>query len=254
MNEIDVIRARALDGVSHGFLGRRGGVSTGLVAGLNVGTGSADDPDAIAENRRRAAEAVLPGGRLVTVYQVHSPDAVAVIEPFEDRLRPRADALVTDRPGLALGILTADCAPVLLADREAGVVGAAHAGWKGAIGGVTDSTIALMETLGARRERIAAAVGPCIARASYEVDAGFFRRFAEENSANERFFADGRPGHYQFDLEAYVAHRLASAGIRTVETLGLDTYSDENRFYSFRRATHRGEPDYGRQIAIIGIN
>jgi len=254
MNEIDVIRARALDGVSHGFLGRRGGVSTGLVAGLNVGTGSADDPDAIAENRRRAAEAVLPGGRLVTVYQVHSPDAVAVIEPFEDRLRPRADALVTDRPGLALGILTADCAPVLLADREAGVVGAAHAGWKGAIGGVTDSTIALMETLGARRERIAAAVGPCIARASYEVDAGFFRRFAEENPANERFFADGRPGHYQFDLEAYVAHRLASAGIRTVETLGLDTYSDENRFYSFRRATHRGEPDYGRQIAIIGIN
>ncbi|WP_025560127.1 peptidoglycan editing factor PgeF [Sphingomonas sp. UNC305MFCol5.2] len=254
MNEIDVIRARALDGVSHGFLGRRGGVSTGLVAGLNVGTGSADDPDAIAENRRRAGEAVLPGGRLVTVYQVHSPDAVAVIEPFEDRLRPRADALVTDRPGLALGILTADCAPVLLADREAGVVGAAHAGWKGAIGGVTDSTIALMETLGARRERIAAAVGPCIARASYEVDAGFFRRFAEENPANERFFADGRPGHYQFDLEAYVAHRLASAGIRTVETLGLDTYSDENRFYSFRRATHRGEPDYGRQIAIIGIN
>jgi len=254
MNEIDVIRARALDGVSHGFLGRRGGVSTGLVAGLNVGTGSADDPDAIAENRRRAGEAVLPGGRLVTVYQVHSPDAVAVIEPFEDRLRPRADALVTDRPGLALGILTADCAPVLLADREAGVVGAAHAGWKGAIGGVTDSTIALMETLGARRERIAAAVGPCIARASYEVDAGFFRRFAEENPANERFFADGRPGRYQFDLEAYVAHRLASAGIRTVETLGLDTYSDENRFYSFRRATHRGEPDYGRQIAIIGIN
>ena len=254
MNEIDVISARALDGVSHGFLGRRGGVSTGLVAGLNVGTGSADDPEAIAENRRRAAEAVLPGGRLVTVYQVHSPDAVAVIEPFEDRLRPRADALVTDRPGLALGILTADCAPVLLADREAGVVGAAHAGWKGAIGGVTDSAIALMETLGAKRERIAAAVGPCIARASYEVDDSFFRRFAEADPANERFFADGRPGHYQFDLEAYVAHRLAAAGIRTVETLGLDTYSDENRFYSFRRATHRGEPDYGRQIAIIGIN
>ncbi len=254
MNAIDVIRARALDGVSHGFLGRRGGVSTGLVAGLNVGTGSADDPEAIAENRRRAAEAVLPGGRLATVYQVHSPDAVAVIEPFEDRLRPRADALVTDRPGLALGILTADCAPVLLADREAGVVGAAHAGWKGAIGGVTDSAIALMETLGAKRERIAAAVGPSIARASYEVDDSFFRRFAEADPANERFFADGRPGHYQFDLEAYVAHRLAAAGIRTVETLGLDTYSDENRFYSFRRATHRGEPDYGRQIAIIGIN
>lgn len=253
MNEVEVIRARALDGVSHGFLGRRGGVSTGVVAGLNVGTGSADDPEAIAENRRRAAEAVLPGSRLVSVYQIHSPDAVAVIEPFGDRLRPRADALVTDRPGLALGILTADCAPVLLADREAGVVGAAHAGWKGAIGGVTDSTIALMETLGAKRERIIAAVGPCIARASYEVDDGFFRRFAESDPANERFFADGRPGHHQFDLEAYVAHRLAAAGIRTVETLGLDTYSDEDRFYSFRRATHRGEPDYGRQIAIIGL-
>jgi YfiH family protein len=254
MNGVEVIRARALDGISHGFLGRRGGVSTGVVAGLNVGTGSADDPQAIAENRRRASEAVLPGGRLVAVYQIHSPDAVAVIEPFEDRLRPRADALVTDRPGLALGILTADCAPVLLADREAGVVGAAHAGWKGAIGGVTDSTIALMETLGAKRECITAAVGPCIARASYEVNDGFFRRFAEVDPANERFFADGRPGHYQFDLEAYVAHRLAAAGIRTVETLGLDTYSHEDRFYSFRRATHRGEPVSGRQIAIIGIN
>ncbi|MCX8476527.1 MAG: peptidoglycan editing factor PgeF [Sphingomonas sp.] len=254
MSQVEAIRARALEGVAHGFLGRRGGVSTGILAGLNVGTGSADDPALIAENRRRATDAVIPGGRLATVFQVHSPDAVAVIEPFEERLRPHADALVTDRPGLALGILTADCAPVLLADREAGVVGAAHAGWKGAIGGVTDSTIALMETLGARRERIAAAVGPCIARASYEVDSGFFRRFAETDPANERFFADGKPGHFQFDLEAYVAHRLAAAGIRTVETLGLDTYSDESRFYSFRRATHRGEPDYGRQIAIIGIN
>lgn len=254
MSQVEAIRARALEGVAHGFLGRRGGISTGILAGLNVGTGSADDPALIAENRRRATDTVLPGGRLVTVFQVHSPDAVAVIEPFEERLRPHADALVTDRPGLALGILTADCAPVLLADREAGVVGAAHAGWKGAIGGVTDSTIALMETLGARRDRIAAAVGPCIARASYEVDQGFFRRFAEADPANERFFADGKPGHYQFDLEAYVAHRLAAAGIRTVETLGLDTYSDESRFYSFRRATHRGEPDYGRQIAIIGIN
>jgi YfiH family protein len=251
---VEVIRARALDGVAHGFLGRRGGVSAGILAGLNVGTGSADDPALIAENRRRASEAVVPGARLVTVYQVHSPDAVAVIEPYEERLRPRADALVTDRPGLALGILTADCAPVRLADREAGVVGAAHAGWKGALGGVTDSTLALMETLGAKRERIAAAVGPCISRASYEVDESFFRRFAEADPANERFFADGKPGHHQFDLEAYVAHRLAAAGVRTVEMLGLDTYCDESRFYSFRRATHRGEPDYGRQIAIIGIN
>lgn len=254
MSPVEIIRARALEGVAHGFLGRRGGVSTGILAGLNVGTGSADDPALIAENRRRAAGAVLPGARLATVFQIHSADALAVIEPFEERLRPRADALVTDRPGLALGILTADCAPVLFADAQAGVVGAAHAGWKGAIGGVTDSTIALMETLGARRERIVAAIGPCIARASYEVDDGFFRRFAEADPANERFFADGKPGHYQFDLEAYVAHRLAAAGIRTVEMLGLDTYSDADRFYSFRRATHRGEPDYGRQIAIIGIN
>ncbi len=250
---VEALKARALEGVAHGFLGRRGGVSTGVHAGLNVGLGSHDDPATIAENRRRAVEAVLPGARLVTVFQVHSPDCVTVIEPFEDRLRPRADALVTDRPGLALGILTADCAPVLLADAQAGVVGAAHAGWKGAIGGVTDSTIAAMESLGARRDRIAAAVGPCIARASYEVDDGFFRRFAAADPANERFFASGRAGHHQFDLEAYVAHRLAAAGIRTVEALGQDTYAQPDRFYSFRRATHRGEPDYGRQISIIGI-
>ncbi len=254
MSDLEALRARALQGVPHGFLGRRGGVSTGVVAGLNTGTGSADDPALVAENRRRAVEAVLPGARLVTVYQVHSPDAVTVIEPYDEALRPHADALVTDRPGLALGILTADCAPVLLADREAGVVGAAHAGWKGAIGGITDSTIAAMETLGARRERIAAAVGPCIARASYEVDDSFFRRFAEADPANERFFADGRAGHHQFDLEAYVAHRLAAAGVRTVEALGEDTYSQPDRFFSFRRTTHRGEPDYGRQIAIIGIS
>jgi len=251
MSEVEAIRAAALQGVTHGFLGRRGGVSTGIVAGLNVGTGSQDDPALIAENRRRATEAVLPGGRLVTVYQVHSPDTVTATEPFAER--PHADAIVTDRPGLALGILTADCAPVLFADREAGVIGAAHAGWKGAIGGVTDTTIAAMEALGARRERIAAAIGPCIARASYEVDQGFFGRFAEADPANERFFADGKAGHFQFDLEAYVAHRLAEAGIRTVETMGLDTYANEGRFYSFRRATHRGEPDYGRQISIIGL-
>lgn len=251
---VEFVRARALQGVSHGFLGRHGGVSTGIHAGLNVGTGSQDDPAIIAENRRRATEAVLPGARLVTVHQVHSPDCVTVIDPFDDRLRPHADALVTDRPGLALGILTADCAPVLFADREAGVVGAAHAGWKGAIGGVTDATIAAMETLGAKRERIAAAVGPCIARASYEVNEDFFRRFAESDPANERFFADGKPGHFQFDLEAYVAQRLAAAGLRTVEMLGEDTYSQPDRYYSFRHATHRSEPDYGRQISIIGIS
>lgn len=253
MSAVDVIRAAALGGVAHGFLGRRGGVSTGVHAGLNVGAGSDDAPEAIAENRRLATEAVLPGGRLVTAYQVHSPDAVTVLEPWDERLRPKADALVTNRPGLVLGILTADCAPVLLADEAAGVIGAAHAGWKGAIGGVTDSTVAAMEALGAKRDRIVAAIGPCIARASYEVDMGFRARFDGEDPANERFFADGRAGHAQFDLEAYVAHRLAAAGIARVEALGLDTYADERRFYSFRRATHRAEPDYGRQISLIAL-
>ena len=250
---VEVIRAGTLDGVAHGFLGRAGGVSTGLYAGLNVGIGSDDDAAAVAENRALATEAVLPGARLVTLYQVHSADCVTVRVPFEERLRPRADALVTDRPGLALGILTADCAPVLLADRAAGVVGAAHAGWKGALGGVTDATILAMEALGAKRERIAAAVGPCIARASYEVDEAFARAFEADDPANERFFADGRAGHRQFDLEAYVVHRLATAGVTRVAALGLDTYGDEQRFFSFRRATHRGEPGYGRQISIIGL-
>ncbi len=250
---VEVIRAPTLDGVAHGFLGRTGGVSTGIHAGLNVGIGSDDDAAAVAENRRLASEAVLPGAALVTLYQIHSADCVTVRAPFDARLRPRADALVTDRPGLALGILTADCAPVLLADQVAGVVGAAHAGWKGAIGGVTDATILAMEALGAKRERIAAAIGPCIARASYEVDEAFARRFDAHDRANERFFAEGRAGHFQFDLEAYVAHRLASAGIGRVALLGLDTYADEARFFSFRRATHRGEPGYGRQVSVIGL-
>ena len=248
---IDVFRAAALDGVAHGFLGRRGGVSGGVHGGLNVGLGSDDDPAAVAENRRRATEEVLPGEALVTCYQVHSAECVTVTAPLAER--PRGDALVTDRPGLALGILTADCAPVLLADAEAGVVGAAHAGWKGALGGITDATIAAMEALGARRERIVAAIGPCIARASYEVDDAFRLRFESGDPANERFFADARAGHAQFDLEAYVTHRLAQAGVRRIEALGLDTYADEERFFSYRRATHRGEPDYGRQIAIIGL-
>ena len=250
---VEVIRARSLNGVAHGFLGRRGGVSIGATAGLNVGLGSADDPAAVAANRRLAADAVLPGGRLVTAFQVHSADAVTVAEPWADDGRPHADALVTDRPGLLLGILTADCAPVLFADRDAGVVGAAHAGWKGAIGGVTDATIAAMERLGARRERIVAAVGPCIARASYEVDDGFLATFATADAANERFFATARAGHHQFDLEAYVIHRLAVAGLVRIEALGLDTYADEARFFSFRRATHRGQADYGRQVSVIGL-
>jgi hypothetical protein len=245
--------AAALDGVPHGFLGRRGGVSTGVVAGLNVGLGSQDDRAAIAENRRRAVAAVLPGAALVTLHQVHSAEAVAVAAPFPDAGRPHADALVTDRPGLALGILTADCAPVLLADRLAGVVGAAHAGWKGALGGVCANVVAAMEALGARRERIAAAVGPCIARPSYEVDTAFLARFEAADPANERFFRPGRPGHHQFDLEAYVGARLAAAGLGRVELMGIDTYANAGDYFSFRRATHCGEPDYGRQMSLIGI-
>jgi YfiH family protein len=248
------IRAAALGPVPHGFLGRAGGVSLGIHAGLNVGLGSDDDRAAIAENRRRATAAVAPGATLVTLHQVHSAEAVAVEAAFPDNARPHADALVTDRPGLLLGILTADCVPVLFVDPQAGVIGAAHAGWKGAIGGVTDATIAAMERLGAKADRIAAAVGPCIARASYEVDEAFAARFAEADPENERFFRDGRrPGRHQFDIEAYVVARLATAGLTRIEALGLDTYADETRFFSFRRATHRGEAGYGRQISLIAL-
>lgn len=250
---LDIITASTLAGVPHGFLGRQGGVSTGIFGGLNVGLGSSDLPEAVAENRRRATEAVLPDARLVTLHQIHSAEAVAVTSPFPDADRPRADALVTDRPGLLLGILTADCVPVLLADREAGVVGAAHAGWKGAIGGVTDAILAAMERLGADRSRIAAAIGPCIARISYEVDHAFAARFEAADPENERFFTAGRARHQQFDIEAYVTARLAAAGVRRIEALGMDTCADEDRFFSYRRATHRGESDYGRQISVIGV-
>ena len=250
---VEAIRAGALNGLAHGFLGRRGGVSTGDVAGLNTGLGSGDDKALIAENRTRAVAAVLPGARLATVFQIHSPRVVRAEAPWPDDNRPHADALVTDRRGLLLGVLTADCAPVLLADVEAGVVGAAHAGWRGALGGVTDATISEMEKLGAKRERISAAVGPCIARASYEVDRAFLERFVEEDAANERYFGDGPKGKPHFDLEAYVVARLASAGIGRVEALSLDTYTDADRFFSYRRTSHRGEASYGRQISLIGI-
>lgn len=249
----EAIRADALHGIPHGFLTRRGGVSHNRYHGLNVGLGSDDDPRAVAENRELAVEAVERGAKLVTLHQVHSATAFYATAPWPDAARPEGDAVVTDRPGLLLGILTADCAPVLLADRQAGVVGAAHAGWKGALFGVTDAAIAEMEARGAERTRIVAAIGPCIARASYEVDDAFAHRFEEHDPANERFFTLGRAGHHQFDLEAYVAARLAAAGIARVEAMGLDTYADEDRFFSFRRATHRGEPDYGRQISLIGV-
>jgi YfiH family protein len=253
MSEVEVIRAVSLGDVPHGFLGRGGGVSTGVLAGLNVGYGSKDDPEAIGENRRRAIEALFPGAELATVHQVHSADVVHAERPWPQGERPRADAMVTDRPDLLLGILTADCAPVLLADAGARVIGAAHAGWRGALAGVTDSVIAAMERLGARRENIHAAVGPCIAQPSYEVDEGFRARFIEADASNDRFFTAELSAKPHFDLEAYVVHRLIAAGIGEVEALNLDTYADSARFYSYRRATHRGESDYGRQLSAIAL-
>jgi YfiH family protein len=247
---VEALQSESLAGVPHGFMTRRGGVSSGAVAGLNCGFGAGDDPAAVAENRRRAAGAVLPGATLVGVHQVHSPIALTVAEPWGDDARPQADALVTDRPGVLLGVVTADCAPVLLADREAGVVGAAHAGWRGAHGGVIEQTVAAMVALGARPDRIAAAVGPCIAQGSYEVGADFPAQF---DAGDARFFAPGDQGRWQFDLPGYVAHRLTQAGIGRVEGLARDTYGEDGAFYSFRRATHREEPTYGRQLSLIGL-
>jgi len=248
---VEVVRATCLGGLPHGFLGRRGGVSSGELAGLNVGSGSNDDRAAIAANKARAVAALRPGAELATVHQVHSADAVVVDHAWPMDQRPRADALVTAKPGILLGILTADCAPVLFADAEAGVIGAAHAGWRGALAGVTDSTIAAMEALGARREHIHAAVGPCIAQASYEVDGVFHDRFIAADPANARFFTSAGKPH--FDLEAFVVHRLLGAGIGEVEAVDIDTYAEEDRFYSYRRATHRGEADYGRQLSAIAL-
>ena len=252
MERPEVLTHPALANAAHGFLGRRGGVSTGLHAGLNVSY-SEDDPAHTAENRRRAGEAVMPGARLLTCYQIHSPDVVTVTAPWDDADRPKADALVTGERGLVLGVLTADCATVLFHDTSAGVIGAAHAGWKGAIGGVTDRTVEAMEALGASRARIAAVVGPCIAQKSYEVDSGFEARFTSEAPDNARFFKAGSAGHAWFDLEGYVAARLAAFGVGTVAMLGEDTYSQDARFYSFRRSTHAGEAGYGRQISLIGL-
>ncbi|HVU30189.1 MAG TPA: peptidoglycan editing factor PgeF [Sphingomicrobium sp.] len=253
MSEVEIIRAISLGGLPHGFLGRRGGVSNGELAGLNVGYGSNDERRAIDENRRLAIAALLPEAELATVHQVHSAEVVYAKRSWPQDDRPRADALVTDRPNLLLGILTADCAPVLFSDHEAVVVGAAHAGWRGALAGVTDRTIEAMERLGARRENIHAAVGPCIGQPSYEVDARFRDRFVSDDPDNARFFVSGAGDKLQFDLEGYVVHRLIAAGIDEVEALNLDTYADPDRFYSYRRSTHRGAADYGRQLSAIAI-
>jgi len=250
---VEVVRSRILGDLPHGFLGRVGGVSQGEMWGLNVGCGSGDDPELIAENRRRAIDAVLPGANLATVHQVHSPAVVYVERPWEQDRRPHADAMVTDRPGILLGVLTADCAPVLFADAEAGVVAAAHSGWRGAFGGVNEATIEAMEQLGAKRDRIAAAVGPSVEQQSYEVDEAFRGRFIEQDEANGRFFIVGPAGKPHFDLTGYILQRLDNAGVATADALRLDTYSDADRFYSYRRSTHRSEPSYGRQISMIGL-
>jgi YfiH family protein len=243
-----------LPSIRHAFFTRQGGVSEGFYASLNGGLGSSDAPDKVRENRRRMADALaVAPDALVSVHQVHSPDAVVVEGPWTGD-RPRADAMVTNRPGLALGITTADCGPVLFADAESGVIGAAHAGWRGALTGVLEATVAAMETLGAKRNRIVAVLGPMISRNAYEVGAEFKARFVESDQANERFFTPGeRPGHALFDLPAFIGSRLGTAGIGAFVDLGLCTYSDEERFYSFRRTTHRSEPDYGRLISAIAI-
>ena len=242
---------RTLAGLPHGFFGSRGGVSHGAVTGLNCGFGADDDPLSVEENRRRIVEAVMPGAPLVGPYQVHSPTAVIVEHAWPDEARPEADAVVTDRPGILLAILTADCTPVLLADRAAGVIGAAHAGWRGAHGGVIESTLAAMERLGARPSHVVAAIGPTIAQPSYEVSDDFRTEFTQ---ADDRFFAEGRSGHWQFDLPGYVAARLQACGVGSIDDLGVDTYREEDRCFSYRRASHRGEPTYGRQMSVIGLS
>jgi YfiH family protein len=243
----DIHRSPNLDGIAHGFFGRGGGVSTGLYESLNCGPGSRDTPQAVAENRARAAAALAPHSSLVTLSQIHSPFAHIVGPDWDFQRQLQGDGLATDRPGIMLGILTADCAPVLFADAGARVIGAAHAGWKGALGGVLEATLAAMEALGAHREDIAAAIGPCISQANYEVGPEFRAHFAQGHF----FTASQTQGHFRFDLEGYVAHRLALAGVTDVARLRLCTYPPENGFFSFRRTTHRGEADYGREISAI---
>jgi polyphenol oxidase len=243
----------AIDGVRHGFFTREGGVSEGLYASLNCGLGSGDDTDKVTTNRGRVANAVDLKS-LVTAYQIHSPHVIEVETPWTREQAPRADAMVTTRPGIVLGILTADCAPVLFADRKARVVGAAHAGWRGAITGVLDATVQAMAKHGAQPESIVAAVGPCIAQASYEVGPEFPAPFLAEDPANAAFFKpSARAGHFMFDLSGYVARRLKKLGIASVTALANDTCREEQRFFSYRRACLRGEKDYGRGISVIAL-
>jgi YfiH family protein len=242
----------AVPGLRHAFFTREGGVSSGIYASLNGGVGSNDDAAHVIENRRRMAEhlGVAPA-RFLTVFQIHSPDVAIATAPWDTESRPRADAMVTKIPGLAIGVTAADCGPILFADPMARVIGAAHAGWKGAFGGVLENTIAAMEELGAARGGIIAAIGPLIRQPSYEVGAEFIARFAEADKDNARFFVpSSRADHAMFDLAGYIRQRLERAGILMIDDTGVDTYADE-RLFSYRRSVHRKEPDYGRNIHAI---
>ena len=236
-------------GLAHGFFGRDGGVSTGVYASLNCGPGSRDEAAAVAENRARAVAALAPGARLVSLAQIHSAKVHTVDRAWDFTTRQEGDGMATALPGVMLGVLTADCAPVLFADIEAGVIGAAHAGWKGAVAGVLENTIAAMEMLGAQRARIAAAIGPTISQANYEVGQDLRDRF--EGDDGLFFGPSDRPGHFRFDLPGYVRRRLERAGLKGAADTALCTYPAANGFFSYRRATHRGEADYGREISAI---
>jgi YfiH family protein len=241
--------------IRHAFFTRSGGVSQGVYDSLNGGVGSNDAPAKVTENRARMAAAlgVLPD-YLITAYQIHSPDVVVADQPWTIESRPRADAIVTRAPRLAIGVSTADCGPLLLADAEAGVIGAAHAGWRGALTGVIEAAIAAMEKLGAERSRIVAALGPTIRQPNYEVGPEFVARFLAADADNTRFFAASeRAGHAMFDLAGYIADRVQRAGIVNFEDLGLCTYAEHERFFSYRRTTKQGEPDYGRHINAIAL-
>ncbi|WP_113911908.1 peptidoglycan editing factor PgeF [Roseovarius dicentrarchi] len=251
---LEILTANSLAPVRHGFFTRRGGASSGIFTGLNCGLGSSDQQEIVTINRARVAAAMqVPPDHLLTVHQIHSATALPVDAPITAPIseRPRADAMVTATPGLALAVLTADCQPVLFADAQAGVIGAAHAGWRGALDGVLDATIIAMEGLGATRANIAAVIGPTISQAAYEVSPEFMQDFLATDSENARFFTEGAPGKMQFNLPGFGLARLRGAGIGRAEWTGHCTYTDEERFYSYRRATHRAEADYGRQIAAI---
>ena len=244
----------AIPGLRHAFFTRDGGVSDGVYAGLNGGLGSNDDPKHITENRRRMAEQMgVAPDRFLSVHQVHSPDAVVANGPWDGPARPRADAIVTRTEGIAIGVTAADCGPILLVEPNARVIGAAHAGWKGALTGILESTIAAMEKLGAERGGMVAAIGPMIRQQSYEVGSEFVERFIDAEADNVTFFIPStREGHSMFDLAGYIRMRLENAGVLMIDDLGVDTYSDE-RFYSYRRSVHRKEPDYGRHVHTIAL-